>query len=74
MEGMKKERMSNGYGYDYEVVQPPVDKRKLVELAHMIAGKSVPTIRKPTLYLRKVNTNIQNIYGNNVAAWKTGAV
>jgi hypothetical protein len=41
----------------------------------MIAGRPAPTIRKPTLYIRKVNANnngnIQNVYGNNIADWKT---
>jgi hypothetical protein len=41
----------------------------------MIAGRPAPTIHKPTLYIRKVNANnngnIQNVYGNNIAAWKT---
>jgi hypothetical protein len=63
--------------YDYSVVSPvaKVDKRKLRELAYMIAGRPAPTIRKPTLYIRRVNANnngnIQNVYGNNIAAWKT---
>jgi hypothetical protein len=66
--------------YDYSVVNPSavVDKIKLRELAYMIKGQvdSTPTIYKPTLHLRKVNTNnngygnIQNVYGNNVQAWK----
>jgi hypothetical protein len=41
----------------------------------MIAGRPAPTIHKPTLYTRKVNANnngnIQNVYGNNIAAWKS---
>jgi hypothetical protein len=61
--------------YDYSVVRPTVDKSKLRELASIIPGRPVPTIRRPTLYLRKVNTNgyrnTQNVYGNNVAAWRT---
>ena len=64
--------------YDYSVVRPVVDKSKLRELAYMIRGEVPSTIRKPTLYLRKIgtnydngNSNIQNVYGNDVAAWKT---
>jgi hypothetical protein len=63
--------------YDYSVINPVVDKSKLRELAYMIKGQVAPTttIHKPTLYLRKINTNnnanIQNVYGNNVAAWRT---
>jgi hypothetical protein len=62
--------------YDYSVVRPSVDKSKLRELVYMIKGAAAPPIRRPTLYLRKINTipqksDIQNVYGNNVAAWKT---
>jgi hypothetical protein len=61
--------------YDYSVVRPTVDKNKLRELASMISGRPAPIIHKPTLYLRKFNSksnNIQrNVYGNNIAAWKT---
>jgi hypothetical protein len=62
--------------YDYSVIRPVVDKSKLRELAYMIKRASAPPIRKPTLYLGKisannVNRNMQNVYGNNVAAWRT---
>jgi hypothetical protein len=61
--------------YDYSVVRPVVDKSKLRKLAYMIKGGVAPSIRRPTLYLRKFNTNngnnIKNVYGNNVAAWRT---
>ena len=66
--------------YDYSVINPVVDKSKLRELAYMIKGASAPTIHNhmPTLYLRKPNPNsygkIQNVYGNNVAAWRTQAL
>jgi hypothetical protein len=59
--------------YDYSVINPVVDKSKLRELAYMIKGMPAPTIYKPTLYVRKINSNNngnQNIYGNNVAAWR----
>jgi len=60
--------------YDYSVINPVVDKSKLRELAYMVKGEIAPTIHKPTLYLRKTNANnIQNVYGNNVQAWRTQA-
>jgi hypothetical protein len=61
--------------YEYSVVRPVVDKSKLRKLAYFIKGQTAPPIRRPTLYLRKINTNnngnIPNVYGNNVAAWRT---
>jgi len=64
--------------YDYSVVRPVLGKSKLREVAYMIKGRPAPIIRKPTLYLRNVSANsntgnIQNVYGNNVAAWKAQA-
>jgi hypothetical protein len=63
----------------YEVVYPKVDKNKLVELAHLVAGRPIPkaasTPKKPVLYLRRpggmnANTN-RNVYGNDTNPWRT---
>lgn len=68
--------------YDYSVINPVVDKQKLVELAYMIAGKPLPTkgaaslTRKPVLRLRRLGYNCRNsnsnknIYGNDTDSWR----
>jgi hypothetical protein len=69
----------------YEVIYPKVDKNKLKELAHMVAGRPVPKgassiTKKPVLRLGRLggggmnanaNRNVYgNVYGNNTGSWR----
>jgi hypothetical protein len=64
----------------YEVIYPKVDKSKLIDLAHMVAGRPVPkgassNTRKPVLRLRHLNgmnaNANRNVYGNDTSNWRT---